>query len=101
MKKYIAECIGTFVLVTFGCGSAVAANTLLGNSGQGLPLAYSTLLIAFAFGLSIVAMAYSIGNISGCHVNPAVSLGFLLSGRMSKKDFGGYEIGRASCRERV
>ena len=95
MKKYIAECIGTFVLVTFGCGSAVAANTLLGNSGQGLPLAYSTLLIAFAFGLSIVAMAYSIGNISGCHVNPAVSLGFLLSGRMSKKDFGGYVI--AQC----
>ena len=56
MKKYIAECIGTFVLTAFGCGSAVAANTLLGNSGQGLPLAYSTLLIAFAFGLTIVAM---------------------------------------------
>ncbi|MCI2062058.1 MAG: MIP family channel protein [Eubacteriaceae bacterium] len=92
MKKYIAECIGTFVLTAFGCGSAVAANTLLGNSGQGLPLAYSTLLIAFAFGLTIVAMAYSIGNISGCHINPAVSFGMLLSGRMTRKDFWGYIV---------
>ena len=90
MKKYVAEFIGTLVLVVFGCGSAVAANTLLGTAGQPLPLAFSTLLIAFAFGLSIVAMAYSIGNISGCHINPAVSLAMLISGKLSGKDFAGY-----------
>ncbi|MEG0564633.1 MAG: MIP family channel protein [Hungatella sp.] len=90
MKKYIAEFIGTMVLVIFGCGSAVAANTLLGSAGQGVPLAFSTLLIAFAFGLSIVAMAYSIGNISGCHINPAVSLAMFISKKLSQKDFIGY-----------
>lgn len=92
MKKYIAEFIGTAVLVVFGCGSAVAANTLLGNAGIQIPLAYSTLLIAFAFGLVIVAMAYSIGNISGCHINPAVSLGMLISGRMDMKEFIAYVV---------
>lgn len=92
MKKYIAEFIGTAVLVIFGCGSAVAANTLLGNSSAPIPLAFSTLLIAFAFGLSIVAMAYSIGNISGCHINPAVSVAMLVSGKMGIKDFIGYII---------
>lgn len=90
MRKYIAEFIGTIVLVIFGCGSAVAANTLLGNANQGVPLAFSTLLIAFAFGLSIVAMAYSIGNISGCHINPAVSLAMFLSKKLDSKDFVGY-----------
>lgn len=89
-KKYLAEFIGTMVLVIFGCGSAVAANTLLGTAGIGLPLAFSTLLIAFAFGLSIVAMAYSIGNVSGCHINPAVSLAMFISGKLSGKDFIGY-----------
>ena len=74
MKKNIAEFIGTAVLVVFGCGSAVAANTLAAGNGAAVPLSVSTLLISFAFGLSIVAMAYSIGNISGCHINPAVSL---------------------------
>ena len=76
MKKYIAEFIGTAVLVTFGCGTAM----LVGCdavSGSGY------LLTALAFGLAIVACAYSIGNISGCHVNPAVSLGLLVSGRMT------------------
>lgn len=92
MKKYIAEFIGTLVLVTFGCGSAVAANTLLDSNGASVPLGFSTLLIAFAFGLSIVAMAYSIGNISGCHINPAVSFGMLIAGKMSIKDFIGYVI---------
>lgn len=92
MKKLIAEFIGTMVLVIFGCGSAVAANTLLGGVNVGIPLAFSTLLIAFAFGLTIVAMAYSIGNVSGCHINPAVSLSMLISGRMSGKDFIGYII---------
>lgn len=92
MRKYVAEFIGTAVLVFFGCGSAVAANALLSAMGMGLPAAFSTLLTAIAFGLSIVAMAYSIGNISGCHVNPAVSLGMLISGRMNGKDFIGYVV---------
>lgn len=87
MKKYISEFIGTAVLVVFGCGSAVAANTLVGQSGVELPLAFSTLLIAFAFGLSIVAMAYSIGNISGCYINPAVSLAMWITKKMDTKDF--------------
>lgn len=92
MRKYIAEFIGTAVLVIFGCGSAVAANALFGAMGMGYPLAFTTLLISFAFGLSIVAMAYSIGNISGCHINPAVSIAMLVSKRMSGKDFVGYVI---------
>lgn len=95
MKKYIAEFIGTAVLVVFGCGSAVAANTLVANNGAEIPLALSTLLIAFAFGLSIVAMAYSIGNVSGCHINPAVSFGMLVAGKMEAKDFIGYVV--AQC----
>jgi len=91
MKKYIAEGIGTFVLTALGCGSAVAANTLAGSVAD-TPLALTTLLIAFAFGLTIVAEAYAIGNVSGCHVNPAVSLGMLMTHRMEKKDFIGYVI---------
>lgn len=92
MKKYISEFIGTAVLVIFGCGAAVGANTLLGSENVTAPLAFSTLLIAFAFGLSIVAMAYSIGNVSGCHINPAVSIGMFLAGKMEVKDFIGYLI---------
>lgn len=92
MNKYVAEFVGTAVLVVFGCGSAVAANTLLANAGQHIQLAFSTLLIAFAFGLSIVAMAYSIGNISGCHINPAVSFGMLVAKRMTLHDFVCYVI---------
>lgn len=75
MKKYLAELIGTMVLVLFGCGSAAIAGSILGNLG-----------IAFAFGLSIVAMAYVIGDISGCHINPAVSVGMWIDGRMDEKD---------------
>lgn len=86
MKKYVAEFIGTAVLVLFGCGTAA----VLGTKGSEANVAYLT--TAFAFGLSIVAMAYSIGNISGCHINPAVSIGFLLSGKMNIKDFVGYVI---------
>lgn len=82
-KKYFAEVIGTFVLVFMGCGSAV----VLGASTSGGHLA-----VALAFGLSIVAMAYVIGGISGCHINPAVSLSMLLDKRMSLKDFIGYVI---------
>jgi aquaporin Z len=85
MKKYAAEFIGTAVLVIFGCGTAMLAGCDA-SSGTGY------LLTALAFGLSIVAEAYCIGNISGCHVNPAVSLGVLVSGRMTGKDFAGYVI---------
>ena len=72
MKTLNAELIGTFALVLFGCGSAVLAGGEVGQLG-----------IAFAFGLAIVAMAYGIGPISGCHVNPAVSFGAFIAGRMS------------------
>ncbi len=86
VKKYIAEFIGTLVLVLFACG--VAAVT--GCSGTNPDTAY--LMTALAFGLVIVAMAYSIGNISGCHINPAVSIAMLVSGKMKVKDFIGYVI---------
>lgn len=92
MKKYVAEFFGTAVLVLFGCGAAVTANSLMGTNGAGVPLGYTTLLIAFAFGLSIVAMAYTIGSISGCHINPAVSVGMLVAGRLTISDFFGYVI---------
>ncbi len=85
MKKFVAEFIGTAVLVFMGCGTAM----LVGcdsESGSGY------LLTALAFGLSIVAMAYCIGNISGCHINPAVSLAVLINGGMSVKEFFGYVI---------
>ncbi|MCD7919702.1 MAG: aquaporin [Clostridiales bacterium] len=85
IKKYIAEAIGTCVLVTFGCGTAVAVGCD-SASGSGY------LLTALAFGLVIVAMAYSIGNISGCHVNPAVSIAMLIRKQLSGKDFVGYVI---------
>ena len=83
MRKYIAEFIGTFVLVLFACG--VAAVT--GCNGEANA---SYILTALAFGGVIIAMAYSIGNISGCHINPAVSLGMLLTKKMELKDFAGY-----------
>lgn len=76
MKKYVCEFIGTAVLVLFGCGNAAIAGDFLGTLG-----------VALAFGLSIIAMAYVIGNISGCHVNPAVSLAMLINKKMSVKDF--------------
>ena len=83
MKKYIAEFIGTFVLVFMGCGSAM----FLGCDADGGHLA-----VAFAFGLSIVAMAYVIGGISGCHINPAVSLSMLIMKKLSVIDFVGYVV---------
>lgn len=82
-RKYFAECFGTMVLVIFGCGSAVGINTLLTNSSVVVPLAYSTLAIAFAFGLAVMVMAYTIGDISGCHINPAISIGMVVSKRMT------------------
>ena len=86
MKKPIAEFIGTFALVFFGCGAVVIA-----GMGSG-PTAIDVLGIAFAFGLAIVAMAYGIGPVSGCHVNPAVSFGVLVAGRMTLSDFISYVI---------
>jgi aquaporin Z len=86
MKKPTAEFIGTFTLVFFGCGAAVIA-----GMGTG-PTAIDILGIAFAFGLSIVAMAYGIGHVSGCHLNPAVSFGVLVAGRMTMSDFVSYVI---------
>lgn len=81
MKKYVAEIIGTFTLVFFGCGSAIFAGSQVGFLG-----------ISFAFGLSIVGMAYAIGAVSGCHINPAVTLGVLTAGRINAKDAVGYII---------
>lgn len=85
IKKYIAECIGTCVLVLVGCGTAMLVGCDAASGG-------GYILTALAFGLVIVAMAYSIGNISGCHINPAVSLAMLISKKMTGKDFIGYVI---------
>ena len=85
MKKYIAECIGTAVLTLLGCGTAVFL-------GCGTPA--GVVGTAIAFGLAVVAMAYTIGGISGCHINPAITLGVVLSGRMSWKDACGYWVGQ-------
>jgi aquaporin Z len=78
MKKYILECIGTIVLVLFGCGTAVITGDVVATS--------------LAFGLAIVSMAYTIGPVSGCHINPAVSLAMLITGKLSKKDFVCYVL---------
>lgn len=88
IKKYVAECIGTAALVLLGCGTAMLVGCAA-DAGCGY------ILTALAFGLTIVGMAYCIGNISGCHINPAVSLGVLMSGGMSVKDFIGYVV--AQC----
>jgi aquaporin Z len=84
MKKEFAEFIGTFTLVLFGCGAAAIAGEQVGVLG-----------ISFAFGLALIAMAYGIGRISGCHINPAVSFGALIAGRMSFVEFIRYAI--AQC----
>ena len=91
MKKYLCEFIGTLVLVLFGCGTAVVTGGLTAGSGV-VGSTVGVLTIAMAFGLSIVAMAYVIGNVSGCHINPAVSLAMLISKKMSIKDFIGYIV---------
>ena len=88
MKKLIAELIGTCTLVVLGCGTAMLVGCDAAAGG-------GYILTALAFGLAIVASAYCIGNISGCHVNPAVSLGVLLSGGMKVREFFGYLI--AQC----
>jgi len=88
MKKYVAEFIGTFALVLLGCGTAMLVGC---DSTYGC----GYILTALAFGLTIVGMAYCVGNVSGCHINPAVSLAFLMTKQMEVKDFVGYVI--AQC----
>src|SRR6185312_1318553 len=83
MKKYFAELVGTFILVLFGCGTAVVAGDKVGILG-----------IAIAFGFALIGAAYGIGPISGCHINPAVSLGVWAAGRMKLGDMIGYWIGQ-------
>jgi len=90
MKKYAAEFIGTFSLVLFGCGSAVIA--AISSTG---PMGIGLLGVSIAFGFAVVAMAYAIGGISGCHINPAVTIGVLTAGKMTGKDAIGYII--AQC----
>ena len=85
MKKYVAEFIGTFTLVLLGCGTAMLVGCDAA-SGCGY------ILTALAFGLTIVGMAYCVGNISGCHINPAVSLAVFLTGGISGKDLAGYIV---------
>jgi len=84
MKKYFAELIGTFALVLFGCGSAVIAGPQIGFLG-----------IAFAFGLAVLVMVYAIGPISGCHINPAITVAMLAAGKINGRDTIGYII--AQC----
>jgi len=85
MSKFFAEFFGTLVLVFMGCGSAVIAGAN-GETGVGL------LGISFAFGLSVLAMAYAIGHISGCHINPAISIGMVVAGRMKAKEAAYYIV---------
>ena len=84
MKKYLAELIGTFVLTLLGCGDAVSLNC-------GVDAA-SVVGTSMAFGIAVIAMAYTIGGISGCHINPAITLGCLLTKRISGKDAGMYML---------
>lgn len=88
MKKYFAEMLGTMVLVLMGCGSAVFA----GTDTQIASYPVGTLGVAFAFGLAVIGMAYTIGKISGCHINPAITLGMLISKKISGKDAGMYML---------
>ncbi len=84
MKKYLAEMVGTMVLVLMGCGTAVSLNCGADTA--------SVVGTALAFGLAVVAMAYTIGGISGCHINPAITLGALLAKRISGKDAAMYMV---------
>ena len=92
MKKYFAEAVGTMELVLMGCGVAVSLNCT--SDCSTVAKAASVIGTAFAFGLAVVAMAYTIGGISGCHINPAITVGCLLSGRISGKDAVGYICGQ-------
>jgi aquaporin Z len=90
MKKVVAEFIGTFALVLIGCGTVVVGGMAAGST------AITELAIALAFGLSIVAMAYGIGQISGCHVNPAVSFGVFAAGRMTLEELVSYWVAQVA-----
>jgi len=91
-KKYVAELLGTFSLVLFGTGAAVLA----GANMEGIaPSGVGLLGIALAFGLSVVVMAYAIGPISGCHINPAISVSMWVAGKLSGKDTLGYIISQS------
>jgi len=81
LRKYVAELVGTFALVFFGCGSAVIAGKYIGFLG-----------IAFAFGIVVLVMVYAIGPISGCHINPAITLSMLVARKISAKDAISYII---------
>lgn len=89
MKKLLAELIGTFALVLFGCGAAVIS----GISASG-PAGIGLLGISLAFGLAVVAMAYSIGGITGCHINPAITISMLVAGKIKMGDAVNYIIGQ-------
>ena len=93
LKKYIAEFLGTAILVLFGCGTAVFSGGLSGGTDNGT---LGVVSIALAFGLSIVAGAYSIGHISGCHVNPAVSLAMFINGKLDIIDLIGYIVSQVA-----
>ncbi len=88
MKKYLAEFIGTLCLVLFGCGAAVIS----GGNVEGGPVGLGLLGISLAFGLAVVAMAYTIGGISGCHINPAITVAMLVAGKITSKDAIGYIV---------
>jgi aquaporin Z len=90
MNKYLAEALGTAVLVFIGCGAVVASATIMPAGGT--PLFAGTLGIAMAFGLAVTAMAYTIGPVSGCHINPAVTVALFVAGRFPAKDVPGYII---------
>ena len=98
MRKFIAEMVGTFALVLFGCGSAVFGQMFVGADSlttMGNPINLTA--IGMCFGLAVLIMCYTIGPISGCHVNPAVSLGVYLNGGMILPEMFSYwvEFGRA------
>ena len=88
MKKYLAEMVGTMVLVLMGCGTAVSLSCTSADPA----LASTVVGTALAFGLAVVAMAYTIGGVSGCHINPAITLGCLVSGRIGGKDAAMYML---------
>ena len=96
VKKFISEVVGTMLLVLFGCGTAVAANTYATNvfGSSAMALVFNMLLIALAFGLILMALAYTIGKVSGAHVNPAVSVAMLIDGRISVFECIYYVIGQ-------
>ncbi len=81
MKRYLAELIGTMVLVLMGCGAAVIAGYAIGNVG-----------ISFAFGIAVMAMVYAIGGVSGCHINPAITISMLVAKKISVKDAAFYVV---------